>query len=58
MCRSYESLNELPEIVEPGCYVVAGMKIDIYEPVERDVLKRIVEKAQRILNECPDAEFI
>ncbi len=36
--RAYRSLDELPEVVEPGRYVIGGVEVIVYEPVEREEL--------------------
>ena len=36
--RIYRSLDELPEVVEPGRYVIGGVEVVVHEPVEREEL--------------------
>ena len=34
----YRSLEELPEELPPGRYVVEGVEVEVYEPVSREEL--------------------
>ena len=36
--RVYWSMNEFPEVVEPGRYVIGGVKVVVHEPVRREEL--------------------
>ncbi len=36
--RVYRSMNELPEVVEPGRYVIGGIEVVVHGPVEREEL--------------------
>ena len=36
--RVYRSLEELPEVVELGRYVIGGVEVAVHEPVERERL--------------------
>ena len=35
--------RELPEVLEPGVYIIAGERIEVEEKVSRDALKRTIE---------------
>ncbi len=37
------SWKELPEVLEPGVYIVAGERIEVEEKVSRDALMRTLE---------------
>ena len=45
--RVYRSLEELPEVLEPGRYVVEGAELEVNEPTSR----RVVAKMLRLLRE-------
>ena len=34
--RVYRSVEELPEVLEPGRYVIAGHVVEVHEPVSRE----------------------
>jgi len=36
--RVYRSVEELPETLEPGKYLVEGVEVEIYEPASREEL--------------------
>jgi len=40
MCKSVE---ELPEVLEPGKYVVEEVELEVYESVERSVVEGLLE---------------
>lgn len=37
------SWNELPEVLEPGIYIIAGERIEVEEKVSRDALMRTLK---------------
>ncbi|MEB3778721.1 MAG: hypothetical protein GSR85_00600 [Desulfurococcales archaeon] len=41
--REVNSWKELPEVLEPGVYIVAGERIEVEEKVSRDALMRTLE---------------
>ena len=41
------SWRDLPEVLEPGIYVVAGERIEVEERVSRDALMRTLEIMKR-----------
>ena len=42
-----DSWDELPEVLEPGVYIVRGKRIEVYEPMHRDNLRRIIRRLPR-----------
>ena len=46
--RVYRSLDELPEVVEPGRYVIGGVEVVVYEPVEREELAYQLHKNKEL----------
>ena len=52
--RVYRSVEELPEVLEPGRYVVEGEALEVMEPVGRGT----VEELLRLLRERPGHRFI
>jgi hypothetical protein len=52
--RVYRSVDELPEILEPGKYVVEGAELEVHEPTS----KRVIAKMLRLLRERPGHRFI
>ncbi len=49
--RVYRSLEELPEVVEPGRYVIGGIEVVIREPVEREELAYQLHKNKELTEE-------
>lgn len=41
------SWEELPEILEPGIYIVDGRKLTVREPVGRDALRKALARLSR-----------
>jgi len=46
--RVYRSLDELPEVVEPGRYVIGGVEVVVHEPVEREELAYQLHKNREL----------
>ena len=42
-----DSWDDLPEVLEPGVYIVKGKRIEVYEPMHRDNLRRIIRRLPR-----------
>ncbi len=42
-----KSWDELPEVLKPGVYIVNGKRIEVYEPVHRENLRRIMRRLPR-----------
>ena len=40
--RVYRSVEELPEVLEPGRYVVEGEELEVYEPLSREAAAEII----------------
>jgi len=36
--KTYRSIEELPEVLEPGRYIIEGVEVEIHEPVSREEL--------------------
>ena len=36
--KAYRSAEELPEVLEPGKYIIEGVEVEVYEPVSREEL--------------------
>ena len=47
--RVYRSLEELPEVLEPGKYLVEGREVVLYEPVDRETLVRDIRKIEKYI---------
>ena len=52
--RVYRSVEELPEVLEPGRYLVEGEELEVHEPVGRGT----VEELLRLLRERRGHRFI
>ena len=52
--RMYRSLEELPEELPPGKYVIEGAEVEVYEPTSRNVIAKML----RLLRERPGHKFI
>ena len=52
--RVYRSVEELPEVLEPGRYLVEGEELEVLEPVGRGT----VEELLRLLRERRGHRFI
>ena len=52
--RVYRSVEELPEVLEPGRYIVGEAELEVHEPTSR----RVIEKMLRLLRERPGHRFI
>ncbi len=52
--RVYRSLEELPEELPPGRYIVGEAELEVNEPTSR----RVIEKMLRLLRERPGHRFI
>lgn len=46
--RVYRGLDELPEVVEPGRYVIGGVEVVVHEPVEREELAYQLHKNREL----------
>ena len=46
--RVYRSLDELPEVVEPGRYVIGGVEVVVREPVGREELAYQLHKNKEL----------
>ena len=44
MARSW---SELPEVLEPGVYIVDGRRLTVREPVGREALRKAVARLSR-----------
>ncbi len=42
-----DSWDDLPEVLEPGVYIVRGKRIEVFEPMHRDNLRRIIRRLPR-----------
>ena len=47
--RVYRSLDELPEVVEPGKYVIGGVEVVVHEPVGREELAYQLRKNKELI---------
>jgi hypothetical protein len=47
--RIYRSVDELPEILEPGKHIIKGEEVEIYEPVDKDTLVHDIRKVKECL---------
>ena len=52
--RIYRSVEELPEELPPGKYVIEGEEIEVYEPVSRGT----IEELMQLLRERPGHRFL
>lgn len=41
------SWSELPEVLEPGVYIVDGRRLTVREPVGRDTLRRALARLSK-----------
>ena len=41
--KMYKSVEELPEVLEPGKYVVGEVELEVYEPMERSTAEELLE---------------
>ncbi len=39
--------NDLPEVLEPGVYIVDGRKLTVREPVGRDALRKALARLSK-----------
>lgn len=44
-----DSWDELPEVLEPGIYIIGGEKHEIMETVGRDALRKAIERAKKYI---------
>ncbi len=47
--RVYHSVEELPEVLGPGKYVIEGEEVELYEPVDKDTLLRTIRKVKEYI---------
>ncbi|MEB3862228.1 MAG: hypothetical protein GSR84_08430 [Desulfurococcales archaeon] len=47
--RVYRSMEELPEVVEPGRYVIGGVEVVVNEPVGREELAYQLRKNRELI---------
>jgi hypothetical protein len=47
--RVYRSVEELPEVLRPGKYIVAGHVVEVYESVPRDEIVYQFQKTRELL---------
>ena len=47
--RVYRNVEELPEVLEPGKYVVEGEELVVYELVSREEITNLLQKTRRLL---------
>ena len=47
--RVYRSTRELPEVLEPGRYIIGGEEVEVYEPVDKDTLVHNIRKVREYL---------
>ncbi len=40
--RVYRSVEELPEVLEPGKYIIEGEEVEVYEPLSREAVTEII----------------
>jgi len=52
--KVYRSLEELPEVLEPGRYIIEGEELEVLEPVSRGTIEELI----RLLRERPGHRFI
>ena len=52
--KVYRSVEELPEELPPGRYLVGEAELEVHEPTS----KRVIEKMLRLLRERPGHRFI
>ena len=52
--KVYRSVDELPEVLEPGKYIVGEAELEVHEPTSR----RVIEKMLQLLRERPGHRFI
>ncbi len=52
--KVYHSVDELPEVLEPGRYLVEGAELEVNEPTS----KRVVAKMLKLLRERRGHRFI
>ena len=45
--KVYRSIEELPEVLEPGRYIVEGEVVELYEPTRRDIVAKMLELLRR-----------
>ncbi len=45
--KVYRSVEELPEVLEPGKYVIEGEEIELYEPVSRHTIAKMLQLLRR-----------
>lgn len=41
------SWRDLPEVLEPGVYIVSGKRIEVLEKVSRDALRKTLEAMEK-----------
>ena len=46
--RVYRSVDELPEVLEPGRYIVGEAVVELEEPAERGLVERLVRLAEEL----------
>ena len=46
--RVYRSVDELPEVLEPGRYIVEEAVVELEEPAERGLVERLVRLAEEL----------
>ena len=45
--KVYRSIEELPEVLEPGRYIVEGEVVELYEPTRRDIVAKMLGLLRR-----------
>ena len=46
--KVYHNVEELPEELPPGKYVVEGIRIELVESAERELVRKLVELARNL----------
>ncbi len=46
--RVYRSVEELPEVLEPGRYVIGEAVVELEEPADRGFVEKLVRLAHRL----------
>ena len=45
--RVYRSVEELPEVLEPGKYIIEGEEVEVCEPTSRRAVAKMLELLRR-----------
>ncbi len=54
----YRSLEDLPETIEPGRYIIGGVEVVVHEPVGREELAYQLSKNKKLIEKYGSKSWV